>query len=155
VSLEIISGGQTGVDRGALDAALESGAKCGGWCPCGRLAEDGTIPARYPLTELDGGYPERTRRNVEDSDGTLILRYGALSEGTLYTLDICEELKKSVCLVDGSETDAAAAAATARAFVAEQSIHRLNVAGPRASKWPQAHDYARAVIGRLLSMPCR
>src|SRR5262245_9804382 len=85
---EIFAGGQTGVDRGALDAALELGVDCGGWCPPGRLAEDGRIPDRYPViemheTEFEGdGYAARTRRNVEISDGTLILCVGPPSGGT-------------------------------------------------------------------------
>jgi predicted Rossmann-fold nucleotide-binding protein len=70
----IISGGQTGVDRAALDVALELGIPCGGWCPKGRLAEDGSIDLRYPLKETNSSeYRERTEKNVEDSDGTLIL----------------------------------------------------------------------------------
>jgi len=84
--LRVVSGGQTGVDRGALDAALERGVPCGGWCPAGRLAEDGVIPARYPVTELRGaGYDERTRKNVEDSDGTLIVTFGRATGGTART----------------------------------------------------------------------
>jgi len=64
---KIVSGGQTGVDRGALDTALDNGFPCGGWCPSGRLAEDGRIPDRYPVTELTGGsYRQRTLRNVVD-----------------------------------------------------------------------------------------
>lgn len=71
---KIVSGGQTGVDRGALDASLKSNFPCGGWCPGDRSAEDGTIPERYPLTPLPGGgFRQRTRQNVADSDGTLIL----------------------------------------------------------------------------------
>src|SRR5210317_1948565 len=81
--LRIVSGGQTGVDRGALDAALTLGRVCGGWCPEGRLADDGPIPARYPLQELPGGgYRARTRRNVRDSDATLIVTFGAPTGGT-------------------------------------------------------------------------
>jgi len=76
-SLKFISGGQTGVDRGALDAALDVGAPCGGWCPVGRKAEDGVIAPRYPLVELPGrGYLPRTRRNVLDSDATLVVTFG-------------------------------------------------------------------------------
>ncbi|CAG1012336.1 hypothetical protein BURK2_04495 [Burkholderiales bacterium] len=77
--LKIISGGQTGVDRAALDAAIKCGAPCGGWCPDGRLAEDGPIPGRYPLQELKGGgHLERTRQNVADSAGTAIFHFGLL-----------------------------------------------------------------------------
>ena len=73
---KIVSGGQTGVDRGALDAALDAGFDCGGWCPRGRLAEDGEIPARYRMAELAGaGYEKRTLKNVLDSDGTAILDF--------------------------------------------------------------------------------
>ena len=150
--IEIRSGGQTGVDRGALDAALEIGAECGGWCPEGRTAEDGPIPDRYPMTELvGGGYPERTRRNVEDSDGTLILHFGPLSAGTLFTLQLCEELLKPVCLIDGSDTSPVDGAAKARDFVTENDIRRLNVAGPRASHCAWALDYSRDVIRGLLA----
>jgi predicted Rossmann-fold nucleotide-binding protein len=149
--LAIISGGQTGVDRGALDAALEVGAQCGGWCPPGWMAEDGAIPSRYPLTVLAGaGYPERTRRNVEDSDGTLIVHFGALSAGTLLTLQICAELEKPVRVIDGNHVSAIDAAAQARHFIDAYDIHRLNVAGPRASQCATASDYARAVIRLLL-----
>src|SRR6516162_4541079 len=92
-SFSVVSGGQTGVDRGALDAALGLGVPCGGWCPDGRRAEDGVIPARYPVTELRGaGYEERTHKNVEDSDGTLIITFGQVSGGTARTLEVCRKL---------------------------------------------------------------
>ncbi|MHC4448286.1 MAG: YpsA SLOG family protein, partial [Planctomycetota bacterium] len=71
---KIVSGGQTGVDRAALDVAMELGVPCGGWCPQGRLAEDGEIDARYPLTETSRAHAaQRTEWNVRDSDGTLII----------------------------------------------------------------------------------
>ena len=82
----IVSGGQTGVDRAALDAALAMGVEAGGWCPEGRTAEDGIIPDRYPVIGLPGaGYPERTRQNVIDSDGTLIIYFGFPAGGTELT----------------------------------------------------------------------
>lgn len=150
--LRIVSGGQTGVDRAALDAALAAGVACGGWCPGGRLAEDGPIAARYPLTEIPGaGYIERTRANVADSDGTVILHSGTLEGGTLQTRRFCEELHKP-CLVIASETQAPAVAAAKIAdFVSTHHIHTLNVAGPRASKQPQIYGYALAVISQLLA----
>jgi len=153
-SLTVISGGQTGVDRGALDAALELGAPCGGWCPNGRKAEDGPIPDRYPLTELKGtDYPARTRRNVEDSDATLIIYNSRLSGGTQLTLDCCRELGRPVCLVDAATASAKEGARIARAFVATHDTRRLNVAGPRASHWPQAQHFAHDLIQALLTEP--
>ncbi len=150
--LTIVSGGQAGVDRGALDAALELGNPCGGWCPKGRAAEDGTIPLRYPLQQIEGGYPQRTRKNVAESDGTLILYRGALSEGSLLTLELCRELGKPVCLVDADNSSPAMAAVTAREFIAEHGIEKLNVAGPRESHWTHAHEYAFDAVHSLILM---
>jgi hypothetical protein len=152
LSLTILSGGQTGVDRGALDAALELGAPCGGWCPDGRKAEDGRIPDRYPVTELPGAdYPTRTCKNVEDSEATLIIHSGRLSAGTLLTLDTCRRFGKRVCLIDAATASAEEGARPARAFVATHGIHRLNVAGPRASHWPQAQHFAHELVRELLA----
>jgi len=148
----IYSGGQAGVDRGALDAAIELGSPCGGWCPRGRSAEDGPIPPRYPLSEVHGGYAERTRQNVEHSDGTLILHRGPLGEGTLYTLEVCRELGKPVCMVDADMSSPATAAIAAREFIDAYGIERLNVAGPRESRWLHAHDYAYDAIHALVVM---
>lgn len=150
--LTIYSGGQAGVDRGALDAALQTGNPCAGWCPKGRRAEDGAIPPRYPLRQVDGGYQERTRKNVEDSDGTLILHRGPLQQGTLLTLQICRELGKPVCLVDADTSRAADAAIVAREFIEHHGIERLNVAGPRRSHWTQSYDYALEAVGALIEL---
>ena len=150
--LTIYSGGQAGVDRGALDAAIQLGNPCGGWCPQGRAAEDGPIPTRYPLFEAKGGDDERTRRNVASSDGTLILHRGPLGEGTLLTLELCRELDKPVCLVDANAMSPATAANVAREFIEAHGIERLNVAGPRESRWTCAHDYAFDAVRALIVM---
>lgn len=151
-ALKIVSGGQTGVDRGALDGALAGGAACGGWCPPGRTAEDGVIPDRYPLAELaDGHYRERTLRNVLDSDATAVLYFGILEGGTEVTVRFCRERDKPHLLIDGRRTPAAEATAMIAAFVLRHGVRILNVAGPRASKAPEAYDYARGVIERLVA----
>jgi hypothetical protein len=94
--IKIISGGQTGVDRGALDAALAVKFPCGGWCPADRRAEDGSIPGRYPLTPLPGGgYRERTRQNVIDSDGTATVLRLADRRDAVHAYPLCT-LKKSL-----------------------------------------------------------
>jgi hypothetical protein len=151
-NLRIVSGGQSGVDRGALDAALALGCPCGGWCPEGRLAEDGPIPARYPLRELPGGgYRARTRCNVRDSDATLIVTFGTPTGGTAATLDDCRALGRPVLVIDGDAADIATAAEHLGAFLAQQHVAVLNVAGPRASGHSRAYAYARALLERHLS----
>jgi hypothetical protein len=150
---KIISGGQTGVDRGALDAALQAAFPCGGWCPCGRRAEDGVIPARYPLLEVARtDYPERTRRNVRDSDGTLIVYRRTLSGGTRLTAEVCRREHKPLQLIDADQTDPVCAAQTVADFVTREGIRVLNVAGPRASGWPGAQAFSCAVVGELLAL---
>ena len=149
-SFRVVSGGQTGVDRGALDAALELGVPCGGWCPAGRLAEDGVIPARYPVTELHGaGYGERTHKNVEDSDGTLIVTFGPASGGTAYTIEVCQKLARPHLIVDAASVTLGEAVCRAVRFVKEEGVGQLNVAGPRASGEPRAYEYAHALVREL------
>src|SRR5947209_17179443 len=98
---KVVSGGQTGVDRAALDAALELGVPCGGWCPRGRRAEDGPIPERYPLRETSwDGYPQRTEWNVRDSDGTLILTRGEPDRGTALTARLANTQNKPCLVID-------------------------------------------------------
>jgi len=151
--IKIVSGGQTGVDRGALDAALEAGFPCGGWVPGDRMAEDGVIPDRYPLMALPkGGYRQRTRLNVLDSDGTAILFYESLSGGTRLTRNLCALLKRPYVLIDARKiVEPAAAAAEILKFVEEKQVRTLNVAGPRLSGWPEGYGFALAVIGRVIA----
>lgn len=150
-ALHIVSGGQTGVDRGALDAALAAGVPCGGACPAGRRAEDGPIPAQYPVSPLDDpGYAARTEANVRDTDATLILCPGPPTGGTGLTRRFAERHGRPVLLVDADRLSPAEAAREARRFVAGHDVRRLNVAGPRASSWPAGADYARRTIAALI-----
>ncbi len=148
---KIVSGGQTGVDQGALDAALERGANCGGWCPEGRLAEDGVVPARYPVRELPGaGYVERTLENVVDSDGTLILYSKRFDGGTALTAEFCTEHARPVILLDLAGMTPADAERQVVEFIRSHGIAVLNVAGPRESKWPQGRERTRSLIAGVL-----
>ena len=151
--LKIVSGGQTGVDQGALAAALESGTACGGWCPVGRKSEDGPIPAVYPVVELAGaGYRERTLRNVLDSDGTAILYNGKLEGGTGLTRRYCEENDRPFVLIDAANLSRSEAVAALVKFVTGNGVRVLNVAGPRASKWAEAFGYARGLLIAVLDV---
>ena len=143
----IISGGQTGADRAALDFAIASDYSHGGWAPRGREAEDGCIPPKYQLTELpDGGYRQRTRRNVEDSDSTLIVNLGELDGGTLATKIFAEKAGKPhyVAQVDDGATDEMAASVLA--WLRAHHIKTLNVAGPRESKRPGIYQQTTALL---------
>jgi Circularly permutated YpsA SLOG family len=146
-ALKIISGGQTGVDRAALDVALRHGLECGGWCPAGRLDEFGKIPDRYPVQELQGGdFTERTLQNVKDSDGTVVIYPVELRGGTEQTVGFCVELKRPHQLIDVSRFATEDAAKLIADFVRTNKIDILNVAGPRQSEWPEGYDYASRVL---------
>lgn len=148
----IVSGGQTGVDQGALDAALQTGFPCGGWCPEDRKCETGTIHVSYPVHPVEeGGYKTRTLRNLASADGTLIIYDGELEGGTLLTSSLCQSMRKPHLLINASELSTAQAARLAAQFICQFHINILNVAGPRHSKWPQAHTYTKALISALLS----
>ena len=148
---KIVSGGQTGVDRAALDAAQKSGVACGGWCPKGRTAEDGPIPDDYPLVELDGGYIERTLQNVLDSDVTVILHSGELRGGTRLTRDFCIENAKPFLAVDLAVVETGEAVAVISAFLKDHQPTVVNFAGPRASGWPEGYALTYKVVSLLIN----
>jgi hypothetical protein len=150
---KLVSGGQTGVDRGALDAALAAGFPCGGWCPRGRVAEDGTIPARYPVVELArGSYVERTIQNIVDSDATLVIYFARLHGGTEQTVLQCISKRKPYQLIDATAITVQRAAEVADGFVSAHDVFVLNVAGPRASHSPSAYAYSFDVVTQLLRL---
>lgn len=146
----IISGGQTGADRAALDFAIKHGYTHGGWAPQGREAEDGPIPLKYQLTELpDGGYRQRTRRNVKESDGTLILNLGELDGGSLTTQGIALKLGKPSRVVQLDAGATRELVGSTWAWLQAHRIHTLNVAGPRESKRPGIYRLTRAFLLKL------
>lgn len=148
--VKIVSGGQSGVDRAALDAAMEAGIAIGGWCPAGRRAEDGVIPAIYPMTETPKStYAQRTEWNVRDSDATLILNIGALDGGTLRTRRYAEVIWQRPCLV--IQMDETATPEEILEWLVRHSPRVLNVAGPRESKRPGVYVMARNLLAQALS----
>ena len=134
----IISGGQTGVDRAALDAATSLDIQIGGWCPKGRLAEDGKIPERYPLRETESeDYVARTRCNVRDSDATLILTIGPFDHGTHITRQYVDMLGKQHRIVDFEYLQDPVSILN---WLLENQVRQLNVAGPREGNAPGIYD---------------
>lgn len=151
--LKIVSGGQTGVDRGALNAALAVNVPCGGWCPEDRCAEDGEIAPHYPVTPLIGaGYRKRTKQNVIDSDATVIIYHSeiVLGGGTELTLKTCIAQRKPYLLIDAALTQPEMAGKHIADFVQRHHIAVLNFAGPRGSGIPMIEPFTeQAVLAAL------
>jgi hypothetical protein len=161
-AITIISGGQTGADRAALDVAIDHGIAHGGWCPRGRLAEDGRIDARYSLRETPARkYAQRTEWNVRDSDATVVFTMAPCATGgSSLTLGFARRLGKPALhlsrhsfLDSHGDTEAAnrAAAETLLVFLAEFAVRVLNVAGPRASQEPEVGGFVRGVLQLALT----
>ena len=146
---KVVSGGQSGVDRAALDAARTAGLACGGWCPRDRWAEDGPIPAHYPLTETPQRDPaQRTAWNVRDADATLVLARGAPRGGTAFTVERARAEGRPCRVVDLERgTDAAQIAR----WLQSSGVRVLNVAGPRESQAPGIHADALALLREVLT----
>ena len=153
--IEIWSGGQTGVDRAALDTAIELSLGHGGWIPQGRRAEDGRVPERYSLLRetASSEYEERTAQNVRDTDATLVLSWGSPGGGTLRTIEEARALGRPLLEIDLAAPDVESAAGRVVAWLDSiASLGRLNVAGPRASESPEAYERARALLTRVLGV---
>jgi len=138
---KIISGGQTGVDRAALDAAIKLAIPHGGWIPQGRLTENGPLPPEYRLQEtLNNSYAERTEKNVLAADATLIISRGPLTGGSEYTREMAVRHNRLWLHIDLERMAAFQAATTINDWISKQGIAVLNVAGPRASKDPKIYN---------------
>ncbi len=148
--LVIVSGGQTGVDRAALDVALARGLPCRGWCPRGRLAEDGPLPARYPLAETPTAeYRQRTEWNVRDAEATLILHAGRVDRGTALTRRLARRLGRPLLALDLLEDPSPE---DLTRWLSRQAPTVLNVAGPRESRCPGIYARARAFLESALAL---
>jgi len=150
---KVISGGQPGVDRAALDVALELGILCGGWCPVDRDAEDGPIPEKYPLRETTNiDHTVRTEFNTRDSDGTLIFNRGSLHGGTAYAVEMAKHLGRPVRVVD---VDAPVNTDEIIAWIENNRIHTLHIGGPRESSRPGIYAQACRLIRQILVEACK
>jgi hypothetical protein len=148
---KIISGGQTGADRAALDFAIKNNIPHGGWVPKGRIAEDGPIAEKYNLKEVPtDSYHARTEQNVIDSDGTLIISHGPLTGGSRYTHEMARKHQKPCLVIDLARTKVYEAAATIMIWITGNKISTLNVAGPRASKNPYIYDQVTEILELVL-----
>jgi hypothetical protein len=150
---KIISGGQTGADRAALDVALKLSIPHGGWIPKGRKAEDGTLPEIYRLKEMPtDSYPARTEQNVIDSDGTLIIARGKLTGGTDYTRQMTLKHRKQLLGIDLNLTGHFDAASLIVSWIKLQRVQVLNVAGPRASKDPRIYSDVLRILEQVIQI---
>lgn len=150
MKLKIISGGQTGADRAALDWAIAHGVPHGGWCPRGRKAEDGAIHPKYNLAETESAkYDARTRHNVRDSDATLIVNLGELEGGSLETLYVAERHGKPARVIQLDSAPTADAIEALREWLLTSQAESLNVAGPRESKRPGMYQATRKLFDSL------
>lgn len=146
----ILSGGQTGVDRAALDYALKNNIVCGGWCPKDRLAEDGQIPKKYPLREASAkSYSWRTELNVRDSDATLVISDGAIGNGTELTIKMAVSMQKPMMIIDLDKKDDYLEEKFNN-WLAENNVETLNIAGPRESSNPGIYEKAYQLLKQLL-----
>jgi hypothetical protein len=145
--MRIVSGGQTGVDRAALDLARELGLDVGGWVPRGRLAEDGALPDCYPLTETPSANPsQRTEWNVRDSKATLIVSDGTLTGGSALTAQLAERLGRPWLHANLRERAPSELIDTITTWIVNGQFDVLNVAGPPLSIDPNVYAKARALL---------
>ena len=144
---KIISGGQTGADRAALDFAIKFNIQHGGWIPKGRRTENGPLPAKYKLNEMDTqDYRKRTRQNIIDSHGTLIVSRGKLTGGSKLTQSYAKVIGRPNCSIDLFQAEDFEAALIVKSFIMENAIQVLNVAGPRLSHQPWIYNDVKTIL---------
>ncbi len=150
---KIVSGGQTGADRAALDFALEAGIEIGGFVPKGRLAEDGRISDAYPnLIETETeNYAERTLLNVLNSDATIIFSHGELTGGSLFTKKCAEMHGKPFLHLNFEHLSLDEAVQRAKQWLESLGCETLNVAGPRASNDPKIYERTKKFLQLLFT----
>jgi hypothetical protein len=147
----IVSGGQTGADQAALDVAIELGISHGGWIPKGRKTEAGPLPLKYRLKEMPtDSYQKRTEQNVIDSDGTLIISHGDLTEGSEYTRRMAAKHGKPWLHIDADKQSLEAAVQMIRTWISGNDIEVMNVAGPPASKDPRIYTLTKTILKAVL-----
>lgn len=144
----IISGGQTGADRGGLDAAIVLGLEIGGWVPRGRASEDGYVPSKYTGMKETGsaGYGHRTSLNVIESDATILFTRGPISGGSALTLKLAQRHGKPCLHVNLAAFDPGKHVDGIRAWLQKYKPQTLNVAGSRESKAPGIQTVVRDVL---------
>ncbi|MCK4664065.1 MAG: putative molybdenum carrier protein [Bacteroidales bacterium] len=147
---KIISGGQNGVDQGALEFAFENNILSGGWCPKGRLCENGKIPEKFPLQEtLSNQYSERTKMNIINSDGTLIISYkGTIDKGTKLTQELCLKNNKPFLLLNITEFIELSKKVFPE-WLENNKLNTLNIAGPRESNCPGIQSKTKEFLKML------
>ena len=150
----VVSGGQTGVDRAALDWACNHRIPHGGWCPQGRRASDGALSLKYQLRETESaGYRQRTKLNVQDSDATLIFNVGGLDGGSLQTLLFAERMAKPHLVIQLDQGIPDELAARITEWLIAGRFNTLNVAGPREEKRPGIYALTRSMLDRCTASP--
>lgn len=148
---KIISGGQTGADRAALDIAIKFNIEHGGWIPMGRITEHGPLPMKYQMVEMDTtDYRARTKQNIINSHGTVIISRGNLSGGSKLTWTYANVIGKPNCCIDLLKTEEFEAAVILKSFIMENKISILNVAGPRLSHHPWIYNDVKTVLEVML-----
>ncbi len=145
--MKIISGGQTGADRAALDAAMALNIPHGGWLPRGRRAEDGEVARHYHLQEMRSArYRDRTNKNIMESDGTVIISLGPLTGGTALTEALAIRNNKPCLRLDMEHISEEEAVQALEQWLHKHAINTLNVAGPRASGEPRIYETVRHIL---------